>query len=561
MDQFNRPPASASSARRHSEAAAAAGTRAAAASGKPTGAGGTITASVVRDAEDFESILFLYPERYALDGEIAEPACFSDLNLDQVVDAATATRGEYDLKGYFHICLGSVDEVSYRHEILRDLEEQPVLSHVRLFADAMHAMREHLVQAGKLYNGYQRDSWFLDAVEIYCRAVGTLAAGLEKAALKSRGMRAFRAHLQAYIGSKRFTSLTSAIAGLKRDLTAIRYCIYFIGDGFRVHRYRQETDYSVEIEQTFAKFRQGDAKDYRSKLPDWIEMNHVEEKVLEFVGRLWPEPFERLEKFYATESGAFADERVSGFDRQVQFYLAWLEYIEPLKQQGLHFCYPRVSDRSKAVKGVETFDLALAHKLETEKKRVVCNDFSLRGKERILVVSGPNQGGKTTFSRTFGQMHHLASLGLTVPGREAQLFLFDRLFTHFEREEDISNLRGKLQDDLVRVHEILEEVTPRSIVITNEIFTSTTLQDATFLSEKVMRVLVELDLICVWVTFIHELSTFSDKTVSMVSIVDPDNPAIRTFRVERQKASGRSYAMSIAEKYGLTQERLKERIQ
>ena len=76
-----------------------------------------------------------------------------------------------------------------------------------------------------------------------------------------------------------------------------------------------------------------------------------------------------------------------------------------------------------------------------------------------------------------------------------------------------------------------------------------------------MRVLVELDLICVWVTFIHELSTFSDKTVSMVSIVDPDNPAIRTFRVERQKASGRSYAMSIAEKYGLTQERLKERIQ
>ena len=510
-------------------------------------------------ATTFHSILFVNAEDGAKREAPDAPAFFVDLNLDQVIDAITAGKDEYHLQAFFHASLKDPDAIRYRHEVMQDLEDKVLFEQVESFAQKMRLMREYLAQADKLHHRYQKERWFLDAVQVYGDAVHCLVDDLSAANLRSRGLLAFRAYLAHYAASERYSSLLAATGQLKADLAAVTYCLFIQENRIKVRKYESEADYSAEVQATFEKFKQGGVKDYRVKFVEWPDMNHVEAQILDFVARLYPDIFSSLDR-YCTQNGNYLDETIAVFDREIQFYVAYLEYIAIFRRKGLPFCYPQVSNQSKAVYDHACFDLALAHKLLHEPSPIVCNDFYLEGKERILVVSGPNQGGKTTFARTFGQVHYLACLGCPAPGREAQLLLFDRLFTHFEKEENMSNLRGKLQDDLVRIHDILNQSTANSIIIVNEIFTSTALKDAIFLGKAVLERIIELDALCVCVTFIDELSTLSEKTVSMVSTVVPENTALRTYKIVRRPADGLSYAISIAEKYRLTHDSLKERI-
>jgi DNA mismatch repair ATPase MutS len=507
----------------------------------------------------FRSILFERLEDGVRTANSEVPAFFSDLNLDQIIDAITTGKEEYNLKPFFYTVLKDTDAITFRHEVMQDLGDATLFANIQSFAEKMRRMREHLARADKLHFKYQTEWWCLEAVDTYCDGINCLVRDLSAASLKSRGFLAFQQCLATYAASARFTSLLKETTALKVTLGAIDYCLLIKGGCIKVCNYESEGDYSANVEETFKRFQQGESKDYRIKFGERPEMNHIEEQILGYVAMLHPQLFSRLDTYCST-NGSYLDETIGVFDREIQFYIAYLEYASAFVSAGLSFCYPRVSDSSKEVCSYSGYDLALAQKLIKESASIVCNDFYLKGKERIIVVSGPNQGGKTTFSRTFGQLHYLAGLGCPVPGTEAELFLFDGLFTHFEREEDIATLRGKLEDDLVRIHEILKQVTSTSIVIMNEIFTSTTLQDQIFLSRNVMEKLVELDLLCVWVTFIDELATFSEQTVSMVSTVVPDNPAIRTYKIVRKPPDGLAYAMSIVEKYRLTHNHLRERI-
>jgi len=483
-----------------------------------------------------------------------------DLHLDEIIGRLTAGREAFDLGPFYREPLFDVETVVHRQDVFRDLEREATLTAIKAFAASMAQVRERERRAERSDYRYERERWHLDASAAYVAAVDDLAEALRTPDVRSRGLAGYADYLATYLKADAFRGLAADIERLDDQLASVHYTLGIVGGRVVVARYAGEPDDGRQVVATFARFSQGEGREFRFSVRATADMNHIEAALLDRVALLFPDVFATLDRFQADHE-AFVDPVVARLDREAQFFLAYVGHMAPLRKRGLRFCYPEVSLDTTVEEVRETFDLALAAGLERDgKAAVVVNDAELRAGERLIVVSGPNQGGKTTFGRTFGQLHHLARIGLPVPGSTARLRLARSIFTHFERQERVEDLAGKLEEDLRRIRAILDLVTADSVVVMNESFSSTTLDDQLFINTRVVRALLERGCLGLIVTFLDELATLDPSIVSMVSTVDPAEPAKRTFRIVRRPADGLAYAMSIAEKHGLTHDRVAERI-
>ena len=215
----------------------------------------------------FRSILYAGTGSDAPTGLNDAPEFFGDLNLDQIVASVTAGRAEYDLMPFFYRPLDDFDDIAYRQEVVRDLEDAALHERIAGFALEMREMRSHLRAAGERYYRLNKEGWFVDAVAIYCAAIERLAADLAATSPGSRGFRELREYLARYLGSQSFETLVADTGRVQAKLRSVRYCIRIHGLSVTVSNYGGEADYSAEIEQTFAKFRQGDVKDHSVNFP------------------------------------------------------------------------------------------------------------------------------------------------------------------------------------------------------------------------------------------------------------------------------------------------------
>lgn len=506
---------------------------------------------------DFGSILFPDPDP---DPELVEgpPAHFSDLNLDQLVATVLLGRDEYDLAGFFHSPLRNIRTVTYRQQVGAEVDQEDVRSCLTRFGRDMVEARRQLARCRGARFELQRQAWYLAGATAYADAVVRLDDALEPLPLTSAGLAGFRAFLRGYVTSPGFQRLREQAQQTRAALDAADYRLQIQAGRVIVSLPEDEADYTADVLATFARFRQGAAQDHRVRIAFSEEMNHVEEEIALRVAKLCPGPFAALAQF-TLDHPQVLHEALTRFDREVQVYLAWAEFADRMRRAGLTLCYPEVTDKPTPLRVADAWDATLAAKLTAEARPVVVNAVDAAADERIWVVTGANQGGKTSWARTVGQLVYLSSLGLSVPGQQATVPLCDQVLTHFERGENSTDLTGKLDDDLTRVHDILQRASPRSLLVVNEIFTSTSAADAAWLSTKVLERVARLGCLCVWVTFVDELTTLP-RTVSLVAGVDPTEPGRRTFHVTRRPADGHAYARALAVRYRLDPASLKERL-
>lgn len=185
----------------------------------------------------------------------------------------------------------------------------------------------------------------------------------------------------------------------------------------------------------------------------------------------------------------FQDEFQTFFDQlklQSAFYLSAVQMVQQIKRLGMGWCYPEVCDRrdlefeelKEVVMGIE------------QRVNVIGNTCSLPDKD-LLIVTGANQGGKSTFLRSIGIAQVMMQCGLPVTAKSFKSGIFPRIFVHFTRREDSEMNSGRLDEELNRMNGIVEHIGDGSLILLNESFATTTEKEGSVIAYDIIRALKE----------------------------------------------------------------------
>ena len=188
---------------------------------------------------------------------------------------------------------------------------------------------------------------------------------------------------------------------------------------------------------------------------------------------------------------------------EVGFYVACLNLHERLAAQGEPTCLPVPLPRGElALSGDGIYDASLALTLGP---RVVGNDVAADGKA-LVMITGANQGGKSTFLRSLGLAQLMMQGGMFVAAESFRANVCDWLFTHYKREEDETMESGKLDEELGRMSEIADHIAPNCVLLCNESFAATNEREGSEIARQVIHALLHEGIKVLFVTHQFDLA-------------------------------------------------------
>ena len=188
---------------------------------------------------------------------------------------------------------------------------------------------------------------------------------------------------------------------------------------------------------------------------------------------------------------------------ELGFYVGCLNLRDRLARKGEPICFPEPFAAGKAIlSGRGLYDLCLSLSVS---ERVVGNDVTADDK-LLVMITGANRGGKSTFLRGIGLAQLMMQCGMFVPAESFRANVCDGIFTHYKREEDSSMRSGKLDEELSRMSSIVDNMTPNSIVLLNESFASTNEREGSEIARQIVRALLETGIKVIYVTHLFDLA-------------------------------------------------------
>jgi DNA mismatch repair ATPase MutS len=231
------------------------------------------------------------------------------------------------------------------------------------------------------------------------------------------------------------------------------------------------------------------------------------------------------------QSADHIDNFLNTLRQELAFYIGALNLAEALSALGEPIVFPAplpARERKHAFTGL--YDVALAL---TVQQKVVGNEADADGKD-LVMITGANQGGKSTFLRSIGQAQLMMQCGLFVAAQSFSANVCSGLFTHYKREEDTSMKSGKLDEELARMSEVVSYLRPDALVLFNESFAATNEREGSEIARQVVSALLERRIKVFFVTHQYELARdYHEKSL----------PNTLFLRAERQPDGSRTFKL------------------
>jgi DNA mismatch repair ATPase MutS len=231
-----------------------------------------------------------------------------------------------------------------------------------------------------------------------------------------------------------------------------------------------------------------------------------------------------------TQSTMFLQGFFNMLRAELAFYAGCLTLIDKMKELGMPICIPTVKpldSRDRSWRNLYDVSLAL-----TKSQGVIGNDLDAAGK-RLYFVTGANQGGKSTFLRSFGQAQLMAQCGMPVGAESYTAPIRRGVFTHFKREEESWMKSGRLDEELTRMSKIVDHLDRGALVLMNESFSSTNEREGSEIACQITSAMIENDVEVFSVThlYTYAIAYINNKETQYLRAQRRDD-AERTFKVQ-----------------------------
>jgi DNA mismatch repair ATPase MutS len=215
---------------------------------------------------------------------------------------------------------------------------------------------------------------------------------------------------------------------------------------------------------------------------------------------------------------------------ELAFFVGCLNLHDRLSAKGEPMCFPiPLPERSAVLFGEGLYDPCL---LLSRPDRVVGNDVRACP-SHLIVITGANEGGKSTFLRSVGVAQLMMQSGMFVAAKSFGSSLSLALFTHFRREEDPWMRHGKLEEEFQRMSDIIEAASPGAMILLNESLGSTYEQEGSAIACQMVKALSEAGVRMLFVTHLYEFARRARKAVpdTLFLRAERDEKGERTFRL------------------------------